>query len=71
MTTNSTTFIATTTTNKSPTFSIHYFVCSWAEGEPNNFGAVLWFFGDREDCVELREQVGYMWNDAHCTDTKK
>ncbi|ROT63780.1 mannose receptor [Penaeus vannamei] len=41
----------------------------WAKGEPSNSGS-LWIFGDSEDCVEMRQQVGYLWNDAHCEDTK-
>ncbi|XP_050708522.1 hepatic lectin-like [Eriocheir sinensis] len=39
---------------------------NWEEGEPNNSYAYL-TLGVGEDCVEVRPEDGYMWNDELCT----
>ena len=33
----------------------------WEDGEPNNFENI-------EDCIHLRAGLGFLWNDAPCTD---
>lgn len=38
---------------------------SWEEEEPNNFYTYL-NFGAGEDCVEIRPEEGFQWNDKMC-----
>lgn len=39
---------------------------NWSEGEPNNFKFGFEGFGKSEDCVEMRKEDGYEWNDKYC-----
>ncbi|MPC95925.1 Neurocan core protein [Portunus trituberculatus] len=40
---------------------------NWGENEPNNFYSIGGFLTASEDCVEMREQFGYQWNDKRCS----
>lgn len=48
-----------------------YNYASWDDDQPNNSGDVLWVFGNREDCVEMRQKVDYMWHDEHCYEARQ
>ncbi|XP_050725050.1 macrophage mannose receptor 1-like [Eriocheir sinensis] len=43
---------------------------SWNGGEPNNHG-VPRGLGGTENCVEMRDDFGYMWNDDRCDEIKQ
>lgn len=44
---------------------------SWDIDEPSNFGDIMWLFGNREHCVEMRLEADYLWNDEHCYESRQ